>query len=134
MRFKEGESKQERANSELLMVIKSTFEERESTYGSPRLTAFLKEQGERCSENRMIPLMKQHGYMARGKAVGVTTNSALVLKKTPNLGNQGFRVERPNLIWCSDITGIPTQEGWLYFPLSWILIHGKWEVEIPGRD
>jgi len=31
-----------------------------------------------------------------------------------NLLNQQFEVTRPNDVWVSDITYIPTEEGWLY--------------------
>lgn len=32
----------------------------------------------------------------------------------PNLIVQDFNVNAPNVLWTSDITYIPTQEGWLY--------------------
>lgn len=32
----------------------------------------------------------------------------------PNLLNRQFAVEKPDQVWTTDITYIPTQEGWLY--------------------
>jgi transposase InsO family protein len=32
----------------------------------------------------------------------------------PNLINRDFTSEHPNDLWLSDITYIPTREGWLY--------------------
>ena len=35
-------------------------------------------------------------------------------KASPNLLRRVFRVERVNHSWVSDITFVPTREGWLY--------------------
>ena len=43
----------------------------------------------------------------------VTTDSRKT-KTSPNLLNRVFQAERPNICWLSDITYIPTREGWLY--------------------
>jgi len=46
--------------------------------------------------------------------------------------NQNFRCERANTIWCSDITYIPTREGWLYLAVTLDLHSRKivgWEVD-----
>ena len=41
-------------------------------------------------------------------------NSEKIDKYPPNLLNQNFTVDSPNNVWVSDITYIPTKEGWLY--------------------
>jgi transposase InsO family protein len=43
-----------------------------------------------------------------------TTDSRHKLPVAPNLVNQQFQVDRPNAIWCGDITYLWTLEGWLY--------------------
>ena len=43
-----------------------------------------------------------------------TTNSAHRLPVADNLLGQQFKVSQPNAVWVSDITYIPTDEGWLY--------------------
>jgi putative transposase len=43
-----------------------------------------------------------------------TTNSKHTLPVAENLLNQNFTPSAPNQIWVTDITYIPTQEGWLY--------------------
>ena len=43
----------------------------------------------------------------------VTTDSRKT-KASPNLINRDFTSEHPNDLWLSDITYIPTREGWLY--------------------
>lgn len=43
----------------------------------------------------------------------VTTDSRNT-KASPNLLDRVFQADRPNACWVSDITHIPTREGWLY--------------------
>lgn len=38
-------------------------------------------------------------------------------KASPNLIVQNFKVSAPNVLWTSDITYIPTCEGWLYLSI-----------------
>jgi transposase InsO family protein len=44
----------------------------------------------------------------------VTNDSHHGLPVTHNLLNQQFKVYKPNKVWLSGITYIPTDEGWLY--------------------
>jgi transposase InsO family protein len=48
----------------------------------------------------------------------------------PNLLAQDFRVGRPDEVWTSDITYVPTEEGWLYVAAIKDLFAG----EIVGRS
>ena len=43
-----------------------------------------------------------------------TTNSKHTLPVAENILNQQFKTTSPNKVWVSDITYIPTEEGWLY--------------------
>ncbi|NSW76887.1 MAG: IS3 family transposase [Candidatus Atribacteria bacterium] len=130
---KRGESKRAKANRELLTTIKRAFEESKRTYGSPRITAFLKKKGYTCSRNRVARLMRKGGYVARGKKrYRITTNSVHAFSKAPNLLGRAFQAEKPNTIWCSDITYIPTKDGWLYLSVIMDLYSRKvvgWEVK-----
>jgi transposase InsO family protein len=44
----------------------------------------------------------------------VTTNSQHGLPVAPNVLNREFTATTPNTKWVSDITFVPTREGWLY--------------------
>lgn len=44
----------------------------------------------------------------------VTTDSRNTRKASPDLVNRIFSTDRPDACWLSDITYIPTSEGWLY--------------------
>jgi transposase InsO family protein len=43
-----------------------------------------------------------------------TTNSKHDLPVADNLLNRAFAQDAPNRVWVSDITYVPTREGWLY--------------------
>ena len=44
----------------------------------------------------------------------MTTDSKHHLPVAPNILNREFSVNAPGKVWVSDITYIPTDEGWLY--------------------
>jgi putative transposase len=83
--------------------------------GSPRITAELKARGIPVSKDRVRRLMYEHGIRARHKRkFKATTTSNHTLPVAPNLLNQDFTTSEPDQVWVSDITYIPTREGWLY--------------------
>jgi len=48
------------------------------------------------------------------KKYKATTNSKHNLPVADNILNQNFKADKPKGKWVSDITYIPTKEGWLY--------------------
>lgn len=99
----------------LIMKIKAIYEASRQTYGSPRIHAELKDQGETCSRQRVAKLMKKAGIMAKmTKKFKVTTKANPKAKAAPNLLEQNFTAEHPNRRWAADITYVWTLEGWLY--------------------
>lgn len=109
-------SKRKMADLLLLMHIKDIFEQSRETYGSYRIQAELTEQGIRCSRKGVARLMREYDLKpktARPFKV-VTTDVNHNLPVAPNRLNQLFEADRPDQIWLSDITFIPTAEGWLY--------------------
>ena len=59
--------------------------------------------------------MRVTGIVAIGKKkFRLTTDSKHGYSVWPNVLNRDFKVERPNVIWVSDITYVWTLEGWLY--------------------
>ncbi len=59
------------------------------------------------------------------KKFKATTNSKHTLPVAENLLDQKFEAEAPNRIWVSDITYIPTDEGWLYCAAHKDLFNGE---------
>ena len=43
----------------------------------------------------------------------MTTDSQHTLPVAPNLLEQRFTAQRPDEVWTTDITYVPTEEGWL---------------------
>lgn len=108
-------SPRQRSNAALLEQIRSVHQKSRRTYGSPRIHWQLREAGIPCSCKRVARLMRVHGIRAKTvRRFRVTTNSAHALTVAPNLLNRQFRVGAPNQAWVTDITYVPTQEGWLY--------------------
>jgi putative transposase len=110
-----GESSRSRENRRLTELIRQEHERSRCTYGSPRIHAALKTQGETCSLNRVARLMRAAGIRSKVKRkFRKTTDSKHEHAVAPNLVAQEFTVSAPNQVWVSDITYIWTEEGWLY--------------------
>lgn len=105
-------------DSQMVAQIQEVFAHSRGTYGSPRMTAALRQRGVVCNRKRVARLMHQHHLVAKHRRRRVrTTDSAHRLPVAPNDLNREFSAERPNEKWVTDITYIETAEGWLYLAL-----------------
>ena len=108
-------SAREQENRQLLVRMRAIHAESRRTYGSPRVHAELRAQGLCCNRKRVARLMREHGLRAKmSKRYRVTTMSKHGLPVAPNHLRRAFWAEKPNEKWVSDITYVPTTEGWLY--------------------
>jgi transposase InsO family protein len=108
-------SAREMANQELVQRIEAVYHDADGTYGSPRIYYELKEQGVACSKNRIARLMRLRGLQAKQvRRYKSTTKRNKAHRAAPNLLERDFSAERPDHKWLTDITYIPTREGWLY--------------------
>jgi putative transposase len=100
----------------LVERIKPLFQESRRTYGSPRIQAALRRQGQRCGKNRIARLMRENGLKARQKRrfVPRTTQSDHDQPIAPNWMAKVPSAAKPNQIWVVDITYIATAEGWIF--------------------
>lgn len=88
-------------------------------YGAPRIHAELRAEGLRVSRKRIARLMRSGDLRAKGKRRWVrTTDSNHSLPVCPNLLDRQFEVQQPNQVWASDLTYLPTKEGWLYLAVT----------------
>ena len=84
-------------------------------YGSPRITADLKDAGWRVSENTVAALMREQGLAARRKRRRKsTTRPGKGRWRAPDLVKRDFPAGQLNRKWFGDGTEIPTGEGKLY--------------------
>lgn len=110
-------SKRKQENESLVKEIRSAHDKSRKTYGSPRITAELNENGFVCGKNRVANLMRKNGIAVKTKRkFKITTNSKHNLPVAPNLMGLGsdIMITGINQVWFSDITHIPTRAGWLY--------------------
>lgn len=96
--------------------ITSVHKASRGTYGSPRVTVALHEQGEPVGRNRVARLMKEAGLQGRqARRYRVrTTDSAHNDPIAPNLLAEVPAPTKPDAVWVTDITYVETGEGWLY--------------------
>ncbi len=112
---KRTESNRRQEDRRLLDDIRRVYRQGRNAYGSPRVTKQLHAEGIRCGKNRVARLMKANGLQAVVKRkFKVTTDSKHDYPVAKNLLNRNFTTDRPNQVWVTDITYIPTLEGWLY--------------------
>ena len=95
--------------------VQVAFDVEKGRAGSPRVMRRLKKQGHRGCRHQVAQSMRRQGLRAKAaRKFKATTNSNHSLPVAPNLLQQDFSAERPNQKWVSDITYIPTDEGWMY--------------------
>ena len=86
------------------------------TYGSPRIVQDLQEQKLRISRRRCARLMREHGLQGRKRhrRRPCTTDSRHGHAPAPNQLLQRAKPTGPDQVWVTDITYVPTEEGFLY--------------------
>ena len=104
-----------RADDRLGLEIAAIHAESRQRYGSPRIHAELTDRGCRTSRKRVARLMRVRGLAARRRRrFRVTTHSRHPFPIAPNVLARQFERAEPDQAWVTDITYIPTDEGWLY--------------------
>lgn len=104
-----------REDRHLVVHIRAVHRESRERYGSPRIHAELKAQGQPCGRHRIARLMRREGLQARCRRRSrSTTDSAHAYPVASNHLGRQFEVSAPDRAWVGDITYIPTREGWLY--------------------
>jgi transposase InsO family protein len=99
----------------LTTQIRTIHAEVKERYGSPRVHAELQARGHGCCVNTVARLMREAGIAAKTtKKFRHTTDSDHGLPVAENVLDRQFSAKAPNEAWVSDITYVPTREGWLY--------------------
>ena len=114
-----GPGPRQQEEARLSQEVESVFIEQRRTYGRVRLThtLTLRARGHTCGERRVGRLMRAKGLQARPRPRfrPQTTDSRHNHPIAPNhLAQRSAPPSRPDEVWVTDFTYIPTREGWLF--------------------
>ena len=89
------------------------FVKSNGSYGSPRNTAELRARGWRLSKNTVAKLMAEQGLVARRtrRRRGTTRPDKSARKAPDGLRRDFTPPQQPDVLWCGDLTEVPTDEG-----------------------
>jgi putative transposase len=110
------ESTRTQADRHLVVQIRTSFEQSDRTYGSPRVWRDLHDWGYTCGRHRVARLMRAEGLQGRRRRrrlpfdTGIRAECAIA----PNVLDRQFEADGPNRRWVADFTYVWTAEGWLY--------------------
>jgi len=108
-------SKWAQEEARLEVEIRAAHKRTRQTYGADRLQQDLAEHGIQVGICRIKRIRRKLGIRCKQKRkFKATTNSKHTLPVAENILGQQFKVAAPNEVWVSDITYVPTDEGWLY--------------------
>jgi putative transposase len=110
-----GLSSRKQRDDVLREEIKTIHANSKRTYGAPRIKSSLADQGMKISRRRTNRLMREAGLVTKYQKKFVTTTKSLHAHGVAdNVLNREFEAQKPNQKWVSDVTYLPTTEGWLY--------------------
>ena len=113
--IKSRSSQRKVENANLSKIIAEIFKIHRGRYGSRRIRAELIRDGYIVNRKRVIRIMREKGLVAvQRRKYKATTNSAGNNHICPNLLLNKKRPLKPGGVLASDITYIPSSEGWLY--------------------
>lgn len=99
----------------LKVAIKASHKRTRESYSARRLQTELAADGFVAGRDRIARLRRELGIRCRQKRkFKATTNSNHNMPVAENVLEQTFMPSAPNEVWVTDITYIPTEEGWLY--------------------
>lgn len=111
-----GPSLAQQRRAELTVKIGRFHLESDQVYGSPRILADLRDDGEIVSAKTVAKLMRTNGIVGISprKFIPVTTVAGVGQASIPDLVERHFDQGTLNAVWTSDITYLGTDQGWLY--------------------
>lgn len=106
-------------NQQIIKEIKAVYKASKNRYGSPKITSELIDRGLMVSRPRVARMMRSEGLKSiiNKKYRCSTTDSNHCLPVADNRLDRDFSASRTGQKWVSDITYIPTKNGWLYLTI-----------------
>ena len=119
-------SRRAREEGRLEVEIRAAHVRTRQTCGAERLQKDLADHGVTVGICRIRRIRKNLGIRCKQvKKYRATTDSAHTHAVAENLLEQKFETNAPDEVWVSDITYIPTEEGWLYCAAHKDLFNGE---------
>lgn len=113
--LKHAPSDTKKRKKDIKAKIQDIYEESRQNYGAPKITRQLRKSGEIISERTVGKYMREMGLKAQWvKPWTITTKDSDFSNELENILDEQFNPERPNAVWCSDITYIWTIDGFVY--------------------
>lgn len=105
------ELRRSRVKEDIVDIYNASYQ----NYGAPKIASELRKNGEIISERTVGKYMKEIGIKAQWiKPYTRTTVDPDFSSALKNILNEQFNPEKPNAVWCSDITYIWTETGFVY--------------------
>jgi hypothetical protein len=104
-----------KSDASLIVKIDAAWEDNRKLYGARKIWHVLRREGEdvaRCTVQRLMRVLGIRGVV-RGKKI-VTTNPDTSQPCPDDKVNRLFMADRPNKLWVSDFTYVPTWSGTVY--------------------
>ena len=111
----ERSSRRAKSDAAMSLRIDGAWEDNRKLYGARKIWHVLRRDGQdvaRCTVERLMRALGIRGVV-RGKRV-VTTNPDTSLPCPDDKVNRLFKADRPNKLWVSDFTYVPTWSGTVY--------------------
>jgi transposase InsO family protein len=113
-----GPSKRSIRRERLRLHVRVSFAKSRTRYGSPRVYKDLRAAGVQASRRQVAELMREEGLRAcAARRFVATTDSTHGRAVAANHLRRKFAVAQnptPDRVWVSDLTYLPTAQGWLY--------------------
>jgi transposase InsO family protein len=112
---------------QITQVIQMIHQKSNGRYGSPKITSELRDRGWKVSCPRVARIMRCEGIrsITCKKFRGTTTDIKHNYPVAENILDRNFESSSPGQKWVSDITYIPTWQGWMYLTIIMDLFDRK---------
>ena len=96
-------------------LIRDCQKKTRQTYGYRRVQIWLlREFGLVMNHKAVLRVMNKYNLLSKSRRKRKWMQNCESIHKYTNLLERNFYAERPNLKWCTDISYIPTKEGFVY--------------------
>ena len=108
-----GAGRAGRADDEVLFML---WISNRKVYGAHKLWKAAQRAGHDVGRDQVARLMRQLGIegVSRLRKKVFTTRADPGASRAPDLVNRHFKADRPDALWVTDLTGVPTRSGMAY--------------------